>query len=271
MKALVSIIMPVFNAERYVVEAITSVIGQSYTHWELLIVNDGSTDSSRERIMEVEDGRIRYFEQPNKGTSAARNVGLTNMGGEFFCFLDADDVLTPNSIRCRLEIFDQDPTLAFVGGAQEQRNHDLSQYIKTQVPGYRGMPAKGLIRLDQQCFINCGTWLIKKRHDRKYAFFEEFTHSEDIAFFLTISGDGTLGYTTEVVQIYRRHQSAMKNLEGLHDGYKKFYRLAAEGNYGESVADIVYLRGRIKRIMFRSFLRSGSVFRAIRVLLDNVE
>lgn len=251
-------------------ECIDSVLSQSYQDFELLIIDDGSTDNTLALLRGNTDSRIFVFHQQNKGVSAARNLGLEKMKGDFFCFLDADDVLTPNGIQCRLEVFLKDPTLAFVGGAQEQRNYDLSKYIKTQLPDYRGMPAKGLIRLDPGCFINCGTWLIKRRQDRKYAFFVEFTHSEDIAFFLSISRDGKLAYTTEVVQIYRRHQSAMKNLEGLYDGYKKFYKLAVAGNYAESVEDIVYLKGRIRRIMFRSYLRSGSVFRAILVLLDDV-
>ena len=84
--ALVSILMPVYNAEAFISEAITSVIRQSHKNWELLIVNDGSTDRSKNIIHSFPDKRIQYFEQQNRGVSVARNVGLKNMKGDYFCF-----------------------------------------------------------------------------------------------------------------------------------------------------------------------------------------
>lgn len=88
---LVSIMMPAFNAESFIGDAINSVLEQSYPHWELLIVNDGSTDRTREVIAGFQDDRIHVFAQPNMGEAAARNVAIRNMRGEFLAFLDADD------------------------------------------------------------------------------------------------------------------------------------------------------------------------------------
>jgi teichuronic acid biosynthesis glycosyltransferase TuaG len=96
MTKLVSIIMPVFNAGQFIEQAVQSVLDQTYGNWELLIVNDGSTDDSLHVVQKFNDERIFIFHQANRGVSAARNAGLANMRGEFFCFLDADDILPPS-------------------------------------------------------------------------------------------------------------------------------------------------------------------------------
>src|SRR5882724_2633969 len=106
---LVSVILPVFNGEAYLRNAIQSVIQQTHANWELLIINDGSTDRTGEIVRSFTETRIRYFEQFNKGVSAARNVGLTNMRGDFFCFLDVDDIFPVNSVKARCDVFARHP------------------------------------------------------------------------------------------------------------------------------------------------------------------
>lgn len=90
---MISIIMPVYNAEKYVGRAIESVLAQTYENYELIIVNDGSTDMSAEICKRYKDKRIYSTTQPNRGVSAARNVGMLVARGELFLFLDADDYL----------------------------------------------------------------------------------------------------------------------------------------------------------------------------------
>src|SRR5687767_1726855 len=99
---LVSIIMPAFNAEKFIEAAIQSVLDQTYSNIELIIINDGSSDRTEEKIFKFNANCIRYFKQENKGVSAARNQGLENMRGDFFCFLDADDIYPLNSIASRM-------------------------------------------------------------------------------------------------------------------------------------------------------------------------
>ena len=91
----VSVIMPCYNASAYLREAIESVRTQSYKDWELLIIDDGSTDDSREIATEyaIKDKRIQLIEQPNSGACRARNNGIEHAKGEYVKFLDADDVL----------------------------------------------------------------------------------------------------------------------------------------------------------------------------------
>ena len=99
-KITVSIIMPCYNASAYLREAIESVLSQSYQDWELIIVDDGSTDNSREIAREyvAKDKRIHLIEQPNSGACRARNNGIEHAKGEYIKFLDADDVLEPECL-----------------------------------------------------------------------------------------------------------------------------------------------------------------------------
>ncbi len=95
----VSIMMPVYNAERYIAQAIESVLAQSYPHWELIIVDDGSTDRSGQIARQYNDKRIRVFYQENAGEAAARNHALAQMRGELVAFIDADDFYLPNHLE----------------------------------------------------------------------------------------------------------------------------------------------------------------------------
>ena len=87
----VSIILPVFNGEKFIKKAIESVLNQSLNDFELIVINDGSTDSTADIINSFEDNRIRIINQSNKGPGQARNNGLKIASGDYIMFLDADD------------------------------------------------------------------------------------------------------------------------------------------------------------------------------------
>lgn len=110
MTPLVSIIIPTYNRARLVCEAVESALGQTYPHVEVIVVDDGSTDDTRERIAAYGD-RVRYLHQPNQGVSAARNHGFREARGEYVLFLDSDDLLVPDAIAILLTILRSDPAL----------------------------------------------------------------------------------------------------------------------------------------------------------------
>ena len=254
MSALVSIIMPVYNAEEYIVEAIQSVLSQSYVCWELLVINDGSTDDTEGRIRSFDDLRIRYFKQRNMGVSAARNVGLSCMQGDYFCFLDADDVMPPNSVKSRLELFLQDKRLSFVDGLVLIKNVSLSKTTEKYIPNFSGYPFSELTKLSDRCFLG-NTWMIKRLKNETYRFEEGLTHSEDLLFYLNIAEQGTYAATEEVVLWYRTgNSSAMSNLEGLEHGYAEFYRAVRKARKS-SIRQRWYLKYKIIRIMVFSYLK----------------
>ena len=91
----VSVIIPVYNTDQYVAEAMYSILNQTLTDIELIAVNDGSTDNSLEVITKIaeSDKRVKIFSQQNKGQSEARNLGISNSTGDYLYFMDSDDVL----------------------------------------------------------------------------------------------------------------------------------------------------------------------------------
>lgn len=106
---LISIIIPVYNAEKFLKKSIESVINQSYENIELILINDGSTDSS-EMICDkyaVADNRIKLISQKNSGPAAARNMGLRHVTGDFVFFLDADDFIEKNTIKILAEKYNE--------------------------------------------------------------------------------------------------------------------------------------------------------------------
>lgn len=90
-KITFSIIVPTYNRSAIIGRAINSVINQSFTDWELIIVDDGSTDNTKDSVLLIKDKRIKYIYQQNSERSAARNNGIQNASGQFICFLDSDD------------------------------------------------------------------------------------------------------------------------------------------------------------------------------------
>ncbi len=107
---LVSIVMPAYNAERFISQAITSVTNQTYPHWELLVINDASTDQTRQRVIRfVKDSRIKLLDIEHAGYSKALNAGLKAATGELIAFMDADDEYEPDALFHLVEYLHQHP------------------------------------------------------------------------------------------------------------------------------------------------------------------
>lgn len=111
---LVSIVMPVYNAGTYLVQSIKSVLNQTYGNWELLIVDDCSTDNSADIIKSFvsQDGRIHYFKtsSPSGSPTAPRNIGIEKSSGRFIAFLDSDDIWLPKKLEEQLPLFENSDT-----------------------------------------------------------------------------------------------------------------------------------------------------------------
>ena len=105
MSALVSVIIPVYNLENYIENCLNSITNQTYSNIEIICIDDGSTDSSAEKIKQLSelDNRIRYFYQQNAGVSAARNDGLQKAQGDYITFVDGDDYLHPQAVELWVE------------------------------------------------------------------------------------------------------------------------------------------------------------------------
>ena len=143
---LVSVIIPFLNEEQLLMEAVESVLYQTYTHWELILIDDGSTDAStliaRKYAADYPE-KIIYCEHPdhlNKGLSASRNKGIQQARGELVAFLDADDVWLPGKLLQQLKIFEQYPETGMLAEASEywfswQEPEKENRVIEVGVPG----------------------------------------------------------------------------------------------------------------------------------------
>ena len=120
LKPLVSIIMIFFNAEKFIEEAIQSVFAQPYENWELIMVDDGSTDGSSkiaQKYAQQQQGRVRYLEHPqhqNYGRSASRNLGIRDAKGEYITFFDSDDFWLPGKLQQQTAILAAHPEVGLV-------------------------------------------------------------------------------------------------------------------------------------------------------------
>jgi len=162
-KPLVTVIIPVFNCENYLGDAIQAVLGQTYRPIEIIVVDDGSTDASS-NVAKQYGSEVQYFFQQNSGAGAARNHGIKLAHGSFFSFLDADDLWLKNKLLMQLELFKKSNELDMVFGQVEQcYSPELEENFKKTIQVEPGiMPG-----------YHAGTMLIKKDSFQRVGYFDE--------------------------------------------------------------------------------------------------
>lgn len=126
MKELVSIVMPVYNSEEYLEEAVESCLTQTYQNIEIIAVNDGSTDSSQEILerLAMADHRIKILKQANEGSASARNVGIKSSKGDLIALLDSDDIMFPERIEIQKSFLDKHPDIHIVSSLANYIDRD---------------------------------------------------------------------------------------------------------------------------------------------------
>lgn len=263
---LISVIMPAYNVSRYIADSIESVVRQTYPNWELLVINDGSTDNTGDVVKSFIDDRIRYFEKANGGVSSARNLGLDKMRGDLFCFLDADDQLPDYSLEARGSKMQAQPETDIMDGGVMIMDGKMYEVDNVYWPSHTGLIANLFIRVDEDFFF--GPNLMIRNRNINCRFNEQMTHLEDLWFYTELAWKNKLKYDhiSDVVYHYRRHGgSAMSSLRGIENGFHAYYKNVKDLP-GVKPSELKYLRKRIRRIMFRSYLRKGNVFRAFTIL-----
>jgi glycosyltransferase involved in cell wall biosynthesis len=128
----VSIILPTFNRAKFVPQAFAAIAGQRFTDWELIVVDDGSTDNTRDLVARLSQGirqPVRYVHQKNQGAYGARNTGLDMAEGDFIAFYDSDDVWLPHHLANCLNLFEAAPEVDWVYGACRVLNYETGQVL----------------------------------------------------------------------------------------------------------------------------------------------
>lgn len=201
MNKLVSVIMPTYNAERFITDSIKSVIKQSYQSWELIVVDDCSTDGTARIVESFSDVRIHYFRcDKNLGVAQARNFGIGRANGEWIAFLDSDDIWEPTKLEKQISLIENNNSakLVFTASAFINENGDRLDYI---LPAPEKVTAKDLLK---QNVLSCSSVLIEKEYILKNPFPSGETIHEDYVAWLKILNEINAAYgINEPLLIYR--------------------------------------------------------------------
>lgn len=213
----ISIITPVYNAEPYISKAISCILNQSYKNFELILIDDGSTDNSGIICDKyaLKEPKIKVFHQKNKGVSAARNIGLEQVTGEWVCFFDSDDEVTPEWLRSFINAIDNQTDIIFQG-AQIIDSQD-NDFFKLENNIYDRNNMSNLIDLWQNQKGHIGSaWskIIKASIINKYNIrFDETIHNYEDWVFLTyvLSHSKNIKTITSTHYIYNHKNSNLTN------------------------------------------------------------
>ncbi|HLW08337.1 MAG TPA: glycosyltransferase, partial [Marinilabiliaceae bacterium] len=207
---LVSVIIPCYNHGEYLSEAIESVLNQTYTPIEVIVIDDGSSDNTEKVAKRYPS--VKYFYQENKGLSSARNLGIANSTGELLVFLDADDLLLHYAIDYNVAILQKDDSLAFVSGAYQVTTLDHRKLgDKKEV-----VNTNHFINLLQSNYIGMHATVMYRRH-----IFDEFQFDttlkacEDYDVYLKVARKHPVAHHSKMLTSYRMHKSNMSGNNGL--------------------------------------------------------
>ena len=202
---LVSVILPVYNAEKYIGEAIESIVNQTFINWELIIVDDASTDATADIVKRFTDDRIIYVRNPeNLGVSASSNLGAVIAKGEFLMKQDADDISLPNRMEISINYFSNDSIDVLTGGAIFFNHTGELKISQTQL---RHNEIKA--RLLLSCPIMNPTLMVRKKAIEKLDYWYDIQYKgpEDYDFFCRAIDEMNFYCTGQVLIKYRIHDS----------------------------------------------------------------
>ena len=209
MPPTVSINLCCYNSERYLRETMESIVNQTYKDWELVIINDGSSDSTESIINEyiTQGYPIIYYYQQNKGLGYSRNEALKRSGGEYIAFIDHDDLWMPGKLEKQIPLFD-DPEVGLVYSDVIHFNSNNDEFrISDGLAFYRGMCFHQLLK---NYFLSLPSVVIRKKilEQETEWFDQRFNLIEEYDFFIRIAYSWKLDMCRDALAKYRVHKSS---------------------------------------------------------------
>jgi teichuronic acid biosynthesis glycosyltransferase TuaG len=221
----ISVIMPAFNAGKYIGEAIESVLSQTYCDWELLIINDGSTDNTQTIIDTFinRDSRIRSLYQENAKQSKARNLGIQHAKGEYIAFLDSDDIMFPDRLSYQIQLLvNSEFDMIFNDAYKFRYNYRIENEESFHVKNQSFHGEKALITFLEMNPVPMLTVMVKKKALLEVGSFSVnslFEHAEDYHLWLKLLKSGKKIFSTNViVGAYRIYDQSTTFFDGLSFG-----------------------------------------------------
>lgn len=219
---LISIIIPVYNSEKFLKDTIASVLNQSYSTLEIIAINDGSTDSSLDILNQLssQDSRIKVITKANGGVSAARNLGISKAKGDYLSFLDSDDLWLPSFLEKMVATVLKAKNKVAICGYLEEMGELVNQF---PVTFYEKDILKHLLTSDG-FRINTNCWLIDRKllHNNELNFFVGSHYGEDNEFFCKVlfkAGEGNIGVVKEYLTRYMMRQDSLSSRDKLVNDY----------------------------------------------------
>jgi glycosyltransferase involved in cell wall biosynthesis len=208
-----SVIIPTYNRGRFVREAVDSVLNQTFNDYEIVVVDDGSVDDTKE-VLASYGNRIRYIYQTNSGVSAARNRGILSSNGEYVAFLDDDDLWLPRKLELQIKYLDEHPEVgllfsntntATTGEDLRFANKKMSQISKP----HRG---KVFRELFVENFIPCCSVVVRRICFDKVGLFDpSLRNAQDYDMWLRIARFFRVDYIDQPLAIYRHHVHSLSH------------------------------------------------------------
>lgn len=175
---MISVVIPLYNKEASIKQSLMSVLSQSYQDFEVVIVDDGSTDGSVAKVEEIQDSRIRLIRQENGGPSKARNIGVKNAKGEWILFIDADDEMLPDAISNFAKYIEKIPNADMFLAEVVVNNAGNKKLSRTYQDGYVKNPFKE--HVFGHLYQCSGTTVYRKSICLQYSFDERVRRYEDL-------------------------------------------------------------------------------------------
>ncbi len=199
----ISVIIPVYNKEKYIQNTLESVLRQTFTDFEIIIIDDGSTDDSMDIATSFKHPAIRIFRQKNQGVSMARNKGASLAKGNILAFLDADDLWLPEHLETLKKLSNKYPEAGFFATAYSIRyNHQLKKdFIGNFDKTYQLIPKFYQYSYEFPLFFT-SNFAVRKKVFLETGGFKKEVNAEDTEYFLRLGIRHLLGYATNITMIH---------------------------------------------------------------------
>jgi glycosyltransferase involved in cell wall biosynthesis len=235
----ITVLMPAYNAEKYLGNAINSILSQTYEEFEFLIINDGSTDHTQEILESYRDPRIKILHQDNKGIGATLNIGIQLAEGKYIARMDADDESIPKRLEIQKQILDENPEGVFVYGLHDVIDEQGNILKTEQGRDFSDTISKWLLIWSN--FIIHPTVMIRKAVlEKKVLCYQQETNgAEDFDLWSRLARVGDILSTPKVVLRYRVHKESITWVDSKNRQFQIYFRIIMENfeRYGIKLSE----------------------------------
>ncbi len=237
----ISVVIPLYNKGFIISETLNSVLAQTFTDFEIVIVNDGSTDNSFEIVSQYSDDRIRLYNQENKGVSKTRNAGIEYSKSELIAFLDADDYWHPNHLEELYQLYIDFPNCGLYANRYfmkiSEENTIKTTYIQAVYDNFRGiLPDYFLASMQYRVGLTSAVAIPKKMVQGNFSFNPELNGQEDLELFTKIAIHKPVAITNKYTVEYNfAIENQLSKIQFIQKKIIKFDQFSADENKNKSL------------------------------------